>query len=156
MFVLSAIVLLAVPALAVTTKDIAGGATADEIVTTLTGAGIKITNVKVTGSNNAIGTFTGGSADGFDIDAGVIMSTGKIATAAGPNTSSGTTGANGTPGDAGLDSLVAPLKTHDAIILEFDAVTDTSTFSIKYVFASEEYKEYVNTQFNDVFAFFVD
>ena len=155
--VLGALLLLAGTASAVTTKDMAtGGVSADDIVKTLTGSGVTITNVKVTGANTAIGTFTGGSADGFDIDSGVIMSSGNISTAAGPNLSSGTTGALGQPGDAGLDGLVAPLVTHDAIVLEFDAVTTTSTFSIRYSFASEEYTEYVGSKFNDVFAFFVD
>jgi len=155
--VLGALLLLAGTASAVTTKDMAtGGVSADDLVKTLTGTGVTITNVKVTGAPSAIGTFTGGSADGLDIDSGVLMSSGNISTAAGPNTSSGTTGALGQPGDAGLDGLVAPLLTHDAVVLEFDAVTTTNTFSIRYVFASEEYTEYVGSKFNDVFAFFVD
>src|SRR5438045_195712 len=154
--VLGVLLTLAASANAVTTKDMAAGVTADQLVQSLTGAGITITNAKVTGSQNAIGTFTGGAADGVGIDTGVIMSSGKIATAAGPNTSEGTSGALGQPGDAGLDALVKPNVTHDAVILEFDAVTTTSTFSIHYVFASEEYKEYVGSKFNDVFAFFVD
>src|SRR6266849_6023786 len=112
--VIGAMVLLAVTANAVETKDMASGVTADDIVKNLTGAGIAITNVKVTGAPVAIGTFTGGKADGLDIDSGVIMSSGNIATAKGPNTSEGTSGSLGQPGDAGLDALVAPLKTHDA------------------------------------------
>ena len=62
----------------------------------------------------------------------------------------------GTPGDPDLDALIKPLQTHDAVTLEFDAVTVGSAFSIRYIFASEEYKEYVGSKFNDVFAFFVD
>ncbi len=152
----AAILLAAMPASAVTTKDMNAGVTADQLAQALTGPGIAITNVKITGAPNAIGTFTGGSADGLPIDVGVIMSSGDIKNAVGPNTSEGTSTSLGTPGDAQLDTLVAPLKTHDAIIIEFDAVTSSSNFSIKYVFASEEYKEFVGSQFNDVFAFFVD
>lgn len=154
--ILAAVVLAAVSASAVTTKDMAAGLTADQIAQLLTGAGVTITNAKVTGAQNAIGSFTGGGADGFSIDTGVILSSGDVKTAAGPNTSEGTTGTLGTAGDAGLDALVAPLVTHDAVILEFDAVTVSNSFSIRYIFASEEYKEFVGTQFNDVFAFFVD
>ena len=154
--ILGAVLILAASAQAVTTKDMTAGVTADDLVKTLTGAGVTISNAKVTGAQVAIGTFTGGSADGLDIDSGVIMSSGNIATAAGPNKSEGTTGSLGQAGDTGLDALVAPLKTHDAVILEFDAVTTSSSFSIRYIFASEEYKEYVGSQFNDVFAFFVD
>lgn len=153
----AAILLIAASAGAVTTKDMAsGGVTAEDVVKTLTGAGVTISNVKITGAQKAIGTFAGGAADGFGIDTGVILSSGDIATAVGPNNSEGTSGSMGSPGDAGLDELVKPLKTRDAIILEFDAVTAGSAFSIKYIFASEEYKEYVGSKFNDVFAFFVD
>jgi hypothetical protein len=152
----AAIVLAAIPVSAVTTKDMAAGITADQLAQALAGAGITITNVKVTGAQNAIGTFTGGAADGLGIDAGVIMSSGDIKTATGPNTSEGTTAALSAAGDVQLDNLVAPLKTHDAIVIEFDAVTISNSFSIRYVFASEEYKEFVGSEFNDVFAFFVD
>ncbi|HEX7190462.1 MAG TPA: choice-of-anchor L domain-containing protein [Thermoanaerobaculia bacterium] len=151
-----AIALAAVSASAVTTKDMAAGLTAEQLAQALTGGGITITNVKVTGAQNAIGTFTGGAADGLAIDSGVIMSSGDIKTAAGPNTSEGTSTSLGTAGDPQLDSLVAPFHTHDAIVIEFDAVTVTNSFSIRYVFASEEYKEFVGSEFNDVFAFFVD
>jgi hypothetical protein len=148
----AAFVLATLPVSAVTTAV----ATADQLAQALTGGGITITNVKVTGSSKAIGTFTGGLADGLSIDAGVIMSSGDITTAAGPNTSEGTTTSLGTAGDAQLDSLIAPLPTHDAMIIEFDAVTVSNSFSIRYIFASEEYKEYVGSPYNDVFAFFVD
>lgn len=155
--ILAALVLVsAMPLFAVSTKDMASGVTADEIAKTLTGAGITISSTKVTGSSKSIGTFTGGLADGLAVDGGVIMSSGDIATAAGPNTSEGTTGSMAQGGDASLNALVAPLQTHDAIVFEFDAVTTSPVFSIKYVFASEEYKEYVDSKFNDVFAFFVD
>ena len=152
----AAMILAAVSASAVTTKDMAAGLTANDIAQLLTGAGITSSNVQVTGAQNAIGSFTGGKADGLAVDSGVIMSSGDIKTAAGPNTSEGTTASLGTPGDAGLDGLVSPLATHDAIVIEFDAVTITNSFSIRYVFASEEYKEFVGSKFNDVFAFFVD
>src|ERR1700756_716936 len=115
----AAMVLAAVSAQAVTTTS---GITADKLAQALTGAGITITNVKVTGAPTAIGTFTGGTADGLSIDAGVIMSSGDIKNAVGPNTSEGSTTSLGTPGDDQLDTLVSPLKTHDAVVLEFDAV----------------------------------
>lgn len=154
--IFAAFALIAAPVFAVTTKDTASGVTADQIAALLTGPGVTITNAKITGAPNAIGTFTGANEDGLSVDNGVILSSGDIKTAAGPNTSEGTSGSLGQPGDAGLDALVAPYKTHDAVILEFDAVTVSDTFSIRYIFASEAYKEYVGSQYNDVFAFFVD
>jgi hypothetical protein len=149
----AAIIVAAVSASGVTTTS---GVAPEQLAQALTGAGIVITNVKVTGAPNAIGTFTGGSADGLAVDAGVIMSSGDIKNAVGPNVSEGTSTSLGTAGDVQLDTLVAPLKTHDAVVLEFDAVTVSNNFSIRYIFASEEYKEYVGSQYNDVFAFFVD
>ena len=47
------------------------------------------------------------------------------------------------------------LSTHDAAILEFDFVPSADTVKFNYVFAGEEYLDYVNTQFNDVFAFLI-
>jgi hypothetical protein len=149
----AALVLFSIPAFALKTT---GGLSAEQLAKALAGPAITITNAKITGAAAAIGTFSEGGADGLPIDSGVIMSTGDIASAAGPNVAQGTTGENKAPGDSLLDSLVSPFKTEDAVILEFDAVTTTSSLSIRYLFASEEYREYVGSEFNDVFAFFVD
>ena len=40
-------------------------------------------------------------------------------------------------------------------VLEFDFVATGTTLSFQFVFGSEEYPEYVNSQFNDVLGFFV-
>ena len=47
------------------------------------------------------------------------------------------------------------LSTHDAAILEFDFVPAADTVKFNYVFAGEEYLDWVNTEFNDVFAFLI-
>lgn len=147
------VALLAVPAFALSTKSIEQGLTAQDVANAVTGPGATITNVRITGSPKAIGTFAEG---GLGINSGIILSSGDIADAAGPNESSGSGVGLGTPGDSQLDSIVAPNTTNDAAILEFDVVTTTPVFTISYVFASEEYREYVDHEFNDVFAFFVD
>jgi hypothetical protein len=79
---------------------------------------------------NAIGTF--GNAD-IGLTNGVLLTTGTIFNALGPNTSSSTTG----PG--ALSSL------------GFDFVAVSSGISWRYVFGSEEYEEYVGSTFNDRF-----
>ena len=43
----------------------------------------------------------------------------------------------------------------DACIVEMDIIPLGDTLSFRYMFASEEYDEYVGTQFNDAFAFFI-
>ncbi len=58
---------------------------------TILGGGIIINSTSVTGASGAFGTFSGGNSSGLDIDEGIILSTGSVADAPGPN-SSGSTG----------------------------------------------------------------
>ena len=46
-------------------------------------------------------------------------------------------------------------STSDAAFLEFDFVPSSNVASFNFVFSSDEYLTYVNTIFNDVFAFYV-
>ena len=142
-------------AFSITTTNLTS-VTPTQLAQMLVGAGVTISNVTFTGANVAGGSFTGGLADGLGIESGVILSSGNIALAAGPNTDDGATGLNNTPGDANLNTIVgADHTTFDAAVLEFDFVPATSTVSFRYVFASEEYNEFVG-DFNDVFAFYID
>lgn len=142
-------------ALAVDTTDL-NSTTPQQLAQLLAGSGITVTNVTFTGAKVAGGSFTGGLADGIGIDSGVILSSGDIANAKGPNNDSGVTGENDTPGDPDLDVIVGEgHHTEDAAVLEFDFVPTQGTASFRYVFASEEYLEFVGL-FNDVFAFYVD
>ena len=45
--------------------------------------------------------------------------------------------------------------TYNATVLSFDFVPFAEIVEFRYVFASEEYPEYVGSQFNDVFGFFI-
>lgn len=110
-------------------------------------------NVTFTGDPSQIGYFSNG-IPGLSFADGVIMSTGNVANAPGPNNS----GSAGTdfygPGDASLNSLVGG-NTQDAAVLQFDFVPASNVLEFQYVFGSEEYLEYANSDFNDVFAFFL-
>src|SRR5262249_2029189 len=153
-----------------TLADMNHGATAATLANTLIGSGVTISNVKYVGSPRAAGTFSGGaSIIGFD--AGIVLGTGKVQTVSDPLCSGGVEGPNtcseknpnqqanstsfGTAGDADLSTL-SGFSTFDAAVLEFDFVPQFSTIEFKYVFASEEYSDFANTPFNDVFAFFVN
>ena len=135
-------------------SSIADGITPADMVNTLLGGGVTTSNITYTGDNNAAGTFAGMGAVGFD--SGVLLSTGAAADVVGPNQSDETGTIFDTPGDTDLDPIVTPLTTQDASVLEFDFVPTSSELTFQYVFASEEYNEFVNSEFNDVFAFFVN
>ncbi|MBW3564592.1 MAG: choice-of-anchor L domain-containing protein [Acidobacteria bacterium] len=153
---LIAVLLLAVPAAGqIITTDLSG-TTPQALGALLAGSGATITNVTFTGADVAAGTFSGGTSANLGLESGVILSTGNISDIAGPNDDEGKTTSHSTAGDPDLDGLVSPLTTRDAAILEFDVVTSTPELAILYVFASEEYKEFVGSSFNDVFGFFVD
>ncbi len=119
------------------------------------GSGVGISNLTYIGAAGQAGTYTGGLSAGIGIESGIIMTSGDANLAAGPNTDDGTTGNFGTAGDADLNGLITQ-TTYDANVLEFDFDTDTGDLFFDYVFASEEYNEYVDSSYNDVFAFFVD
>lgn len=131
--------------------------TAAQLAQTFVGPGVTISNVQYTGAPVAAGTFSGGVADGLGIASGVILSTGNVASAAGPNIDDAVTTENGQPGDASLQALLPVGQTSlDATVLEFDFVPTSNRITFRYVFASDEYNEFVGQDYNDIFAFFVD
>lgn len=107
------------------------------------------------GRPGQIGTFSSG-ASSIGLDEGIIISTGAIATASGPNNSpSASTGFGGVMGDPDLDQLSGGNSLYDIAKIEFDFRPTVSQISFQYAFASEEYCEYANSQFNDIFGFFI-
>ena len=129
---------------------------ATTLASTILGSGINISNVSYLGASGASGTFTGGLSSGLGIDTGIILSTGSAALATGPNTSDSEGVNNGLAGLASLDALIPGFLTRDATLLSFDFTSAGGDLFFNYVFASEEYNEFVGSAFNDIFAFFVD
>jgi len=123
---------------------------------TILGSGITIDNVTYNGGATASGTFTGGTASGIGINSGILLTSGTAAGAVGPNNQDGYTGVNSLPGDSDLNGLIPGYSTHDATVLQFDFQSTGGNLYFNYVFASDEYNEYTNSSFNDVFAFFLD
>jgi len=120
----------------------------------LLGSGANVSNIQYTGDVVQLGKFTNVNTD-LPISYGVIMSSGDINVAQGPNNQSGATlGSFNGNGDPDL-TTVANWTTYDACVLEFDFVPTGDTIRFNYSFASEEYLEWVNSQFNDVFGFFL-
>jgi hypothetical protein len=99
------------------------------------------------------GSFTNGQTNvGFA--EGVIIATGDIGNAVGPNNQDNASGGGGVPGDGDL-ATIASAGLFDVSKLEFDFTPTQTPIIFEYVFASEEYCEYVGTPFNDVFGFFI-
>lgn len=123
----------------------------------LIGDGVEVSNIQFTGSPEARGYFNG-TASNIGLGEGIILSSGKVTDAPGPN---GTPFSDqGTdfnrPGDAVLTSISGTnVGTRDAAILEFDFVPSSDTVSFRYAFASNEYMLFVGALVNDVFAFLI-
>lgn len=121
----------------------------------LLGEGVSVSNIRFTGDNRSRGTFNSFQSN-IGIEEGLILSTGRVYNAIGPNNSEGLDGSEqfGSQGDGDLSSLVGG-DTYDASVLEFDFVPLSDSVVFNYVFASEEYIEFVKDQYYDVFGFFL-
>lgn len=127
------------------------------LVDTILGEGITLVDVPTyIGADVASGTFRGGIAAGLGIESGIILTTGEAALALPPNEFDGATAINGLEGDEDLDALLDGFTTNDATVLEFQFRSRGGDLFFNFVFASEEYNEFTNDVYNDVFAFFLD
>jgi GEVED domain len=158
----SANILVATPSVAVTAT----------ILTTLTGANVTLSSLVVKqgptqiATGTSVSTFSTGTTGtpNIGIDTGVALVTGAATTAIGPNNSPGTSTGSGIqilPDDPEI-ALVTGSSTGNATNKEFDVTSITfnvvpqgNFLAIKYVFASEEYNEYVCSQFNDAMGVFI-
>ncbi|MFN0031436.1 MAG: choice-of-anchor L domain-containing protein [Flavobacteriales bacterium] len=133
----------------------------------LLGQNVSVSNVTFNGTsanviNMQVGEFDGSSSN-ISIESGFMMSTGSVLTAQGPVdffSSSNAGNYAGTDPDlvtlAGSSGITTTVN--DWCIIEFDFVPLGDTLRFNYVWASEEYPEYVaqgGTTFNDFFGFFL-
>ena len=141
--------------------------TIEEYVTdVLIGDGINVSNITFTGSEEQIG-YMSGAGGVFSVDAGVVLSTDNALNltdpACGANACTGCLGggidqdlldvANSVPPLIGQAFTVSSVN--DLCILEFDFEAAGDSISFNYVFGSDEYLEWVNSTYNDIFAFFL-
>ena len=107
------------------------------------------------GSSNGIGYFENTNPL-FPLSSGVILSTGNVANAPGPNTTDLNDGNASWAGDADLEATLLAagiaVNSTNATVLEFDFVPFSSNFDFRFVFASEEYGNF-QCQFSDAFTF---
>ncbi len=118
-------------------------------------------NVSVSGGNFASGEKSYGFFDatgtGFPFENGIVLSTGKINNAPGPNASlSDDGGSMGWDGDADLNAALGLSNSFNATILEFDFTPLGNHISFDYIFSSEQYLSNPSSgqcNFTDGFAF---
>ncbi|HPG73207.1 MAG TPA: choice-of-anchor L domain-containing protein [Bacteroidales bacterium] len=139
----------------ITTTNLDAAQTVSEFILN----GVNVSNVVYTGDIKAFGTFTGGYDTNIGMNNGIILTTGTLnpdfVPAIGSEAGLFSSCVNGTAGNTLLDNLIS-VSTHDASVLEFDLIPVGDILEFQYVFASEEYPEFVNSSFNDVFVFFID
>ena len=125
----------------------------------LLGGGVAVSNITFNGnSGNAVyeqlSGFNSSNAN-VGINNGVFMATGGTQVAIGPNNYDNAESPIAFSNtDVDLQTLANGEMINDAAVLEFDFIPSGSQISFNFVFASEEYLEFVD-QFNDVFGFFL-
>lgn len=129
------------------------GFTAQQLGNNLAGNNVNVFNASITGDPDQYGQFNF-VGNGLGLNSGVILSTGDIADAIGPNSSGSTSSNMGGGGDADLSAL-AGFNTNDAVVFEFEFEVQGDEIEFNFVFMSEEYNEFVGSNFNDVFAFYI-
>jgi gliding motility-associated-like protein len=112
------------------------------------------------GSTNGIGYFQNTNPN-FPLTSGVVLTTGNVLNAPGPNTTQLDDGNTAWTGDnnptepnleATLLAAGITMNSTNATVLEFDFVPFSSNFNFQFLFASEEYGNF-QCKFSDAFAF---
>ena len=106
------------------------------------------------GSTNGIGYFESNGSS-WPFENGLIMTSGDIINAVGPESGVISDGDYNWPGDADLEAYIPGLNagdTNNASILEFNFVPVSNNISFDFIFAAEEYGTFQCT-FTDAFAF---
>jgi hypothetical protein len=119
--------------------------------------GIFVSNIVYNGDAINIGAFDGSSTS-LGLSNGIVMGSGDVTGAIGPNTSSSFTLGDNTlfgSSDTDLIDILAGYTANDWSIVEFDFIATGDSLDFQFVFGSEEYLEFVNSGFNDGFGFFL-
>ena len=130
----------------------------------LLGGGVSSTNHSFMGDAIQIGFFDALNTN-LNMDSGIVMSTGDI-NALDPNFSGLINMpvnnvsdpdllnvANSVPGLIGQSFSVSDV--FDVALLEFDFIPNSDSLTFNYIFGSNEYLTWVNSEYNDVFGFFI-
>jgi len=125
------------------------------------GSGVTISNATFTGDPTQLAEFSNGSSY-FNFNQGIILTTGQAIYATQPNTYDGCGQKEQSPipvsgHEVDLSQLIT--GTGETVfgpgVLEFDLVSSGTQVNFDFVFASEEYNEFVGDNWNDVFGLFI-
>ena len=123
----------------------------------LAGEGVEFSNGKFNNmpgnvTSDQIGTFNRNNYTQFPFVTGLVMTTGAVSVAAGPNNTINASSPAGNYTDATLQQYAtSPLQ--NCAALDFDFLAYADTFAFNYVFGSEEYPNFVCATYNDIFIF---
>ena len=136
--------------------EVAASDDATVLIETLIGSDVTYSNPQLVCPENGGGTFNGINSN-IGLDGGILLTTGRVNLAVGPNNNDddGANDGQMTNQDPDLEDIVFPFEICDNCVLEFDFEGEGSMLSFTYVFGSEEYPEYFCGTFNDVFGFFI-
>lgn len=129
---------------------------AQQLAQNIAGTGVTVSNAVLTCSDSG-SAIIDGSTSNIGFNSGILLATGIATLAVGPNNVGG---AGTWPNlnqfiDNDLSTILPGYDFYDGCVLEFDVVPLGNQISFSYVFGSEEYPEYVCSDFNDVFGFFI-
>ncbi len=133
--------------------EVAGFINDDVIVNSIADAQMTVTIDTIICAETQYGVFEGDNND-LGLGEGLLLTTGSVENAFGPNNSASISQGVGTAGDADLNAL-STITSMDACIVELDVFVPTDELTFEYIFGSDEYADYVGTNFNDIFAFLV-
>lgn len=139
-----------------------GNITEQDILNSITSVQTNVTITNINCPPTAYGTFRAPDNSELGLSKGLLLTTGQLTWAVGPNNNTGggniIEANNNAPGDPDLDYLSVTFgdgtESNDACIIELDITAFTNEITFEYIFASEEYPEFVN-EFNDIFAFLI-
>lgn len=127
--------------------------TGEDLVDVIVGDGIFVDNIQLICPTGASAWFDG-SGSNIGLSNGILLTSGSAALAVGPNNDAGDGICNNGQADPDLEA-VAGSNIYDACILQFDMVPTCTPLSLNFVFASEEYPEYINREFVDAMVIMV-
>jgi len=128
---------------------------ATALADSLLGHGITLVGTPTLVSSSTSGGFFSGNV-GLGINSGVLLTSGSVLNAPGPNAGQRSSSIASGVGNASLNTLTGGARTTDSTSLKFTFTTGSGDLFFHYVFASEEYNEFAHSGFNDVFGFFLD